>query len=350
MHAGQLGRHADDVDGPVLASLTLHHASAPIPLRGDSLSIAWRRVSSSFSSLDSLEGTSTRTVTSRSPLPPLGRGAPFPRMRNVLPEGVPAGTFSVTAPFNVGTFTLAPRVASANVTGTSSVRSESFRPNMRCGATLTTTNRSPGRLPAGPASPRPTSRMRCPSFTPGGILTENSRVVRTVPEPPHRSQGFGMICPEPPHRGQVRDSEKYPWFSATVPVPWHCGHTSGAVPGFAPEPPHTGHGAGPWIRNGTVVPFIASSKETRTSVSRSAPLVAPRVRAPRPRPVNMPRRSPRSPMSPSPWPNGNPSTRTRPLPAGHPPVPPPPNPPKPEEAISRTCSYCLRFSSSPRTS
>src|SRR3989442_5796089 len=122
MHTGQLGRHADDVDGSVVAALVLHHASAPIPFRGESFSIDWRRVSSSFSSLDSLEGTSTRTVTSRSPLPPRGRGAPFPRMRNVLAEGVPARTFSVTAPFSVRTFPLAPSAASANVTGTSTVR------------------------------------------------------------------------------------------------------------------------------------------------------------------------------------------------------------------------------------
>ena len=39
----------------------------------------------------------------RSPCPPPGFAAPLPRTRKVLPLRVPAGTFSLTGPFNVGT-------------------------------------------------------------------------------------------------------------------------------------------------------------------------------------------------------------------------------------------------------
>src|SRR5437016_1336906 len=185
VHAGQLGRHADHVDRAVVdvtlrlvitfgvplfdARVAHRHGSIPNRARGDSPPASRRLSSSSFSLLLSLEGTSTSTVTSRSPWPPLGFGAPLPRSRNVLPDGVPAGTFSVTAPLVVGTFTPAPRAASANVTGTVSVRSDPFRPNSRCGATRTTTNRSPGRPPGGPGSPRPARRIRAPSRTPAGI-------------------------------------------------------------------------------------------------------------------------------------------------------------------------------------
>src|SRR4029077_14113431 len=178
--------------------------------RGDSPPASRRPSSSSFSFLFSLDGTSTSTVTNRSPFPPFDFGAPLPRRRNVFPDGVPAGTFSVTGPFIVGTFTLAPSAASANVTGTVNVRSAPLRANNLCSATWTTTNRSPDGAPAGPGSPRPPSRMRAPSRTPGGIFTENFRVRRTLPEPWQVGQGVSTIRPDPAQLGHGLENENGP--------------------------------------------------------------------------------------------------------------------------------------------
>src|SRR5207248_311462 len=94
--------------------------------------------------------------------------------------------------------------------------------------------------PGGPASPRPGSLIRAPSFTPAGIFTENSRVRRTLPDPAHSWHGCSTIRPEPRHWGQVRSSENTPWLTATEPVPRHVGHVTGLVPGSAPDPPQTG--------------------------------------------------------------------------------------------------------------
>ena len=80
-------------------------------VRGDSFDTSRSLRNSSFSSLDTFVGTSTRTFARRSPRPPFF-GTPRPLTRNVLPLGVPAGTFSVTGPFSVGTSTSAPSAAS----------------------------------------------------------------------------------------------------------------------------------------------------------------------------------------------------------------------------------------------
>src|SRR5207302_7750486 len=208
--------------------------------------------SSSFSSLESRCGTSTFTVTSRSPAPLLF-GTPLPRTRNVRPLEVPAGIFKVTGPFNVGTCTLAPSAASEYVTGRSTVRSPPRRPKTGCGSTRTSTYRSPGAPPAGPASPLPRTRIRWPSFTPGGIRTENSRVRRTLPDPWQVWHGCSTIRPAPPHLGHVCANWKNPWSTATDPDPPHWGQVTGDVPGSAPEPPHVWHGAAPLIFTGTVV-------------------------------------------------------------------------------------------------
>jgi hypothetical protein len=78
----------------------------------------------SRSAFVSFVGTERRTRASTSPLPPpFSFGAPRPRMRISLPSWVPAGIFSDTGPSGVGTSTLAPRAASANVTGTLTTRS-----------------------------------------------------------------------------------------------------------------------------------------------------------------------------------------------------------------------------------
>ena len=64
----------------------------------------------------------------------------MPRTRTVLPDCVPAGTFTVTGDSSVGTFTCAPSAASGIVIGTFTVRSVlPLRAKIGCGATCTTT-------------------------------------------------------------------------------------------------------------------------------------------------------------------------------------------------------------------
>src|SRR5438034_1483437 len=126
MHPGELGGHADDVDGALAGALRLGLFGRPVRFdvhrvflshdtpsvrRGDSFEVSLNSSSSFFCSRDSFSGTSTRTVANRSPWPPRF-GAPLPLIRNVLPVWVPAGTFNVTGPFSVGTLIWAPSAAS----------------------------------------------------------------------------------------------------------------------------------------------------------------------------------------------------------------------------------------------
>ena len=86
------------------------------------------------------------------------------------PLGVPAGTLTDTlCPDRVGTRTVAPSAASANVTGRSTRRSSPSRTNTGCGATATVRMRSPRGAPGPPGEPLPRSRIRWPSRTPAGI-------------------------------------------------------------------------------------------------------------------------------------------------------------------------------------
>src|SRR5205807_5849487 len=126
--------------------------------------------------------------------------------------------------------------------GRSSVRSTPRRPKIRCGSTRTRTYRSPEPPPRWPASPRPETLIRCPSFTPGGMRTENCRVRCTLPEPRHVLHGCSTIRPAPPHRGHGCANWNIPWSTATDPDPPHWGHVIGDVPGSAPDPPHVSHG------------------------------------------------------------------------------------------------------------
>src|SRR5918999_2305569 len=347
MHSGELRGHADDVDSSVLAPLLplvhrLHPSSHASPRRPRGLSPAasCSCFRSCFSSLDRREGTSTWTVTMRSPLPPRRLGTPLPRIRNVRPEVVPAGTLRVTVPFIVGTWTWAPSAASGYVTGSVSRRSDPRRPKNRWGPTRTTTYKSPGLPPGGPASPRPPSRIRAPSSTPAGTFTRSSRSANIDPLPPQVAHGCSMTWPRPAHLAHVWVMENSPCSTATTPLPEHSGQVRGWVPGLAPLPPQVVQGLAPETRSGTVVPVKASSNGTLTSASRSAPRRGA-VRPPRPPRPPPPNRSNRSPNPPTSKPRS--SKRT--------PPPPPPGPKRtPPAAISRTRSYSLRRSPLPRTS
>ena len=111
------------------------------------------------------------------------------------------------------------------------------------------------------------------------------------------------MLPRPPQVGHTCENENGPWSTATAPDPPHVVHTSGSVPGFAPLPPHTEHGASDVMLTDVVAPCTASRKSRCSSVSRSCPRwgpagTRPRWRPPRP-PNRFPRMSPKPPMSPT---------------------------------------------------
>src|SRR5215210_7111139 len=76
------------------------------------------------------------------PLAP-SRGGPSPRSRCTVPCLVAAGTRIRLVPFRVGTSTVAPRMASTMVMGTSTSRSSPLRLNTGDSSTRVTTYRSP---------------------------------------------------------------------------------------------------------------------------------------------------------------------------------------------------------------
>src|SRR5450830_1836185 len=173
VHVGQLGRHRDHEERPVVVLLSHRSASPPQPstvARGSGR-VAPSFSNSCFCSLVSLSGTCTCSRTWRSPWPPLSLGAPLPRTRNVRLSWLPAGTLRATRPPPGGILTLVPSAASEIVTGTSRTTSSPRRSNSSSGSTLTLTKRSPDGPPRRPASPLPLMRILLPSLTPAGILT-----------------------------------------------------------------------------------------------------------------------------------------------------------------------------------
>src|SRR3982750_43699 len=88
------------------------------------------------------------------PRPPK-RGGPSPRSRCTDPCCVPAGTRIRFEPFSVGTSTVAPRIASGIVIGTSTSRFSPLRRKTGESDPRVITYRSPGGPPRRPASPPP---------------------------------------------------------------------------------------------------------------------------------------------------------------------------------------------------
>ncbi len=308
-------------------------------------------MSASRASSDSVLGTTTSTVARRSPFVPSRRRTPLPRTRNVRPFAVPAGILTVTVePPGTGTLTCAPSAASANVIGTVTVTLSPLRPNAAWGRTCTTTYRSPEAPPFSPGAPLPASRMRWPSLTPEGMRVLTVRVLVPRPEPWHVVQGSSTTSPRPRHSGQGSVKAKPPALRAKWPEPSHVGQIRGTVPDLAPVPWHTGHGASPVRRSGIVTPSSASSKDSETSDSTSAPRRPCRGRPVVPPPPEPPRLNRPPKMSP----RSLLPARLKRSPRSGPPLPPPRpvpgnrNPPPPPNS-ERASSNSLRLSSSPTT-
>src|SRR3954462_8415400 len=241
------------------------------------------------------------------PLPP-SFGGPSPRSRWTEPCWVPAGTRILFEPFSVGTSTVAPRIASGIVIGTSTSRFSPLRLKIGESDTRVTTERSPGGPPRRPASPFPASRTRLPSFTPAGTFARERFTWRVWPEPWQVGHGSLISVPVPPHFEHGCEIEKRPWPCCSIPRPWQREQTVGDVPGFAPEPLPVGHVAATVPPTATSAPAPAGAQERCTSVSRSRPR-AGAVRTPGP---------------PGPPPPPNRSDRMSEKPPEKPPAPPAP--------------------------
>ena len=174
-------------------------------------------------------------------------------------------------PLSDGTLISAPSAASANVTGTVTVRLWPDRPNTGCGATCTRTYRSPAGPPRSPGAPLPLSLIRWPSPTPAGIRAWIVRVLIARPLPEHSGHGSSTTRPRPRQVLQGSENAKLPRFRLPWPVPSQVGHTLGTVPALAPVPLQALHGPSPASCSDTVAPSIASLKLSDASVSTSAP-------------------------------------------------------------------------------
>src|SRR5690606_11458716 len=132
-----------------------------------------------------------------------------------------------------------------------------------------------GGPPRTPGSPRPASRIRCPSCTPGGIRTFSRRVLVTPPVPWHSGHFSCTIVPTPWHSRHGSEKLNDPWLRVTSPVPPQTGHVRGLVPGLAPLPRQVSHTPGARRVSGRVAPCTASAKSMVTSASTSRPRAAP---------------------------------------------------------------------------
>src|ERR1700757_3504032 len=178
-----------------------------------------------------------------SPLPlPVSRGGPSFWSRWIVPCFVPRGTRRRLEPLSVGTSTIAPRIASGIVNGTSTSRLSPLRLNTGDSATRAITYRSPGGAPRTPGSPLPASLVRTPSRIPAGRFTRSLRTLRWAPEPLQVGHGSSITVPEPPQLEHGCEIEKIPWLWDSIPRPLQTGQTFGWVPGLAPVPWQVGHG------------------------------------------------------------------------------------------------------------
>ncbi len=112
-----------------------------------------------------------------------------------------------------------------------------------------------------PASPSPVRRMRVPSSTPAGTLTDSVRSRVTRPDPAHLSHGLSIVCPRPWQVGQVRSMAKKPCWARTRPWPPHVRQVTGFEPARAPEPEHASQVTEVGILIVAALPWKASSRE-----------------------------------------------------------------------------------------
>src|SRR5215212_5730439 len=138
-----------------------------------------------------------------------------------------------------------------------------------CLPTFVMMKRSPAGAPMRPPSPLPGMRTREPVSTPAGIRTLTVSAFGTVPLPLHKAQG-GRRLPAPPQSGHSCANLRRPPAFCTWPEPWHVGQVTG-LPPVSPAPLHRGHCSERLTVMFVVRPVTASSNESASGISMSAP-------------------------------------------------------------------------------
>src|SRR5258705_237652 len=138
-----------------------------------------------------------------------------------------------------------------------------------CVPTLVTTNKSPGGAPKRPPSPLPGMRTREPVSTPAGIRTFTVSVFGTVPLPLHNEQGE-RLRPVPEQSGHPCAKRRRPPARCTCPEPLQVWQTITGPP-MSPAPLQREHCSERLTVRLVVNPWIASSNESVSGISISAP-------------------------------------------------------------------------------
>src|ERR1044071_3073041 len=138
-----------------------------------------------------------------------------------------------------------------------------------CLPTFVMMKRSPAGAPIRPPSPLPAIFTREPVSTPAGILTSTVAAFGTVPLPLQSAHG-GRRLPAPPQSGHSCAKRRRPPAFCTWPEPWHAGHVTG-LPPVSPAPLQRGHCSERLTVMFVVRPVTASSNESASGISMSAP-------------------------------------------------------------------------------
>ena len=231
VHAGELGRHRDDVERAFVGLLVVAHRLHPQVLarvagqrRGE-----LPRPPPSASSSSSVGHHDVERDEQVAGIARRARDAPAAHAHGLAASACPAGTFTVTGASSVGTFTCAPSAASGKVIGTFTVRSplaaaaedrvRARRARRRRGRRAA---RRCGRACRGP-SPGCAGRRRRPA----GMRTFTVRGRTSTPRPLQCLHLSLTTLPRPPQVGHTCENENGPWSTATAPEPPHVGQTLG---------------------------------------------------------------------------------------------------------------------------
>src|SRR5215212_6710275 len=138
-----------------------------------------------------------------------------------------------------------------------------------CLPTFVMMKRSPAGAPMRPPSPLPGILTREPVSTPAGILTFTVSAFGTTPLPLQSAHG-GRRLPAPPQSGHSCAKRSRPPARCTCPAPPQVGQVTGFPP-VSPAPLQRGHCSERLTVMFVVSPVTASSNESASGISMSAP-------------------------------------------------------------------------------
>src|SRR5258708_37500407 len=138
-----------------------------------------------------------------------------------------------------------------------------------CEPTLVMMCKSPGGAPRRPPCPFPATLTREPVSTPAGMRTFTVSVFGTVPLPLHKEHG-DRLRPVPPQSVHSCAKRKRPPARCTCPEPLQVGQTITGPP-ISPAPLQREHCSERFTVRLVVMPLIASSNESASGISMSAP-------------------------------------------------------------------------------